>query len=124
MTTRPSDRAIAESFYEFNDMSYDMDFFMDVRTQVIKRAREIDAKPVELPPIERDETMNRDYIPLPGGWEIQTKGSGSTFRIAGPLGKNREMDQWPITDPYLPEILTQMANDIRDAWNRREGRGK
>lgn len=24
-------------------------------------------------PIERDEQMQRDYIPLPGGWELQTK---------------------------------------------------
>src|SRR5688572_22980553 len=35
-------------------------------------------------PIERDESMGREYIPMPGGWEVQTQGSGSTFRIAGP----------------------------------------
>lgn len=23
-------------------------------------------------PVERDEAMDRDYIPLPGGWEIQS----------------------------------------------------
>lgn len=34
--------------------------------------------------IERDEAMGRDYIPVPGGWEVQTKGTGSTLR---PLDK-------------------------------------
>lgn len=47
-----------------------------------------------VPPIERDETMDRTYIPLPGGWEVQTKGSGSTFRVCD----TKSGDRWPITD--------------------------
>ena len=35
-----------------------------------------------LPPIERDESYNRDYIPIGAGYEVQTKGRGSSFRIA------------------------------------------
>lgn len=68
---------------------------------------------VELPPIDRDEGMNRDYIPIPGGWEIQTKGKGSTFRISD--GK----DQYPVTDTYLHKHLERMARDCRRAWDAR-----
>lgn len=61
-----------------------------------------------LEPIERNEEMNRTYIPLPGGWEVQTRGQGSTFRICDP-NNNR----LPIPDsPYLHETLEQMALDI------------
>lgn len=35
-----------------------------------------------LEPIEHDVKYDRFYIPLPGGVEVQTKGKGSTFRIA------------------------------------------
>ena len=42
--------------------------------------------------IERDEGMDRDYIPLPGGWEVQTKGKGSTFRVCDTKSGRR----WPI----------------------------
>lgn len=63
-------------------------------------------------PIERDDAYDRDYIPLPGGWEIQTKGLGSTFRIAGP----QDDDRLPVPDsPYLHDTLTRMARDIHAA---------
>lgn len=63
-------------------------------------------------PIERDESYKRDYIPLPGGWEIQTKGEGSTYRLCDPKG-----DRLAIPDsPYLQEDMTRMAQDVNAAW--------
>lgn len=62
-------------------------------------------------PIERDELMDRTYIPLPGGWEVQTKGKGSTFRICAPQG-----ERLPIPDsPYLHETLERMAREVHAA---------
>lgn len=63
-------------------------------------------------PIERDEEMNRTYIPLPGGYEIQTKGNGSTFRIAKTDGSDERM---PVLESVLHPFLEQMARDIRKA---------
>ena len=60
-------------------------------------------------PIERDETMDREYIPMPGGWEVQTKGKGSTFRIAGPVDGDRLAIE---PRPYLHETLTKMAREV------------
>jgi hypothetical protein len=61
--------------------------------------------------IERDEDYDRTYIPMPGGWEVQTKGKGSTFRLVGP-----DDESLPIPDsPYLHETLEQMARDIHAA---------
>ena len=66
----------------------------------------------ELPPIERDEHMDRTYIPLPGGWEVQTKGKGSTFRLCD----TKSGDRWPVLDyTGLHEALEQMAREIRAA---------
>lgn len=62
-----------------------------------------------LPPIERDEQMDRTYIPLPGGWEIQTKGTGSTFRIAHVPASSR----WMVLADELHEPLEAMARDSR-----------
>ena len=64
-----------------------------------------------LAPIERDEDMDRTYIPLPGGWEIQTKGNGSSFRIADTKRDNR----YAVFDTTIHEALVQMAHDIRAA---------
>jgi len=73
------------------------------------------AKPaVELLNIERDEDMDRTYIPLPGGWEIQTKGKGSTFRIAN---TKPDAPRYPVIDEFLHEPLEQMARDIRAAYD-------
>ena len=64
---------------------------------------------VELPPIDSDEAFQRDYIPLGrSGWEIQTKGKGSTYRLCEPGGH-----RLAIPDaPYLHETLTRMARDV------------
>lgn len=66
--------------------------------------------------IERDDEYDREYIPMPGGWEVQTKGRGSTFRLCGPT----DDDRLPIPNsPYLHETLTRMARDV-NAASRRE----
>jgi len=71
-------------------------------------------------PIERDEDYDRTYIPLPGGWEVQTKGRGSPFRIVGP-DKFRLL----IEDrPYLHETLERMARDIHDAFTAAQSRAQ
>jgi hypothetical protein len=70
------------------------------------------SEPVALQPIERDEDMDRTYIPLPGGWEVQTKGRGSSFRIANTKG---DCPRYLVTDEYLQEALEQMARDIHAA---------
>lgn len=64
-----------------------------------------------LEPIERDEHHRRDYIPMLGGYEVQTKGNGSTFRLAD------ENENFPFTGShYEHEFLTKMAYDIRKAY--------
>jgi len=62
--------------------------------------------------IETDIEYDRHYIPLPGGWEVQTKGVGSTFRILN--RKTGERLAIPES-PYLHETLEQMARDINAA---------
>lgn len=64
-----------------------------------------------LDPIERDESMDRDYIPLPGGWEIQTKGKGSSFRICD----TKDSARWLVADSCLHKVLLKMALQIRGA---------
>jgi hypothetical protein len=64
-----------------------------------------------LPSIERDEAYQRDYIPMPGGWEVQTKGKGSTFRICGPDDERLAIP----ASPYLHQTLEQMARDVHAA---------
>lgn len=44
--------------------------------------------------IERDEKMERDYIPLAAGYEFQTKGNGSTTRLLMPDGTRH-----PLSEP-------------------------
>jgi hypothetical protein len=67
------------------------------------------------PPIESNETYaDRFYIPLPGGWEIQTKGGGSSFRICDTKSGWR----LPITSqPYLYETLERMGREVHAAWS-------
>jgi hypothetical protein len=67
-----------------------------------------------LAPIERDEDFDRSYIPLPGGWEIQTKGKGSTFRLCDPSGHRLAIPE----QPYLFDTLERMARDIHAAHTR------
>ena len=67
-----------------------------------------------LPPIEMEKSMQRAYIPIPGGYEVQTKGTGSSFRIA-----SVDDDIGRINIPgcrYEYDYLTQMALDIREAY--------
>lgn len=66
---------------------------------------------VAVAPIERDENMDRTYIPLPGGWEVQTKGHGSTFRICDPKGERLAIPD----SPYLHETLERMAREVHAA---------
>lgn len=70
-----------------------------------------------LPPIERDDGMGRAYIPMPGGWEVQTKGNGSTFRICD----TKTGERWAVLDKYLHEPMEQMAMDARAAMEDRNG---
>lgn len=67
-----------------------------------------------LPPIDRDEGMDRTYIPIPGGWEIQTKGHGSSFRICNTKTHERDL----ITDERLHGVLTTMALETRAAYEK------
>lgn len=63
------------------------------------------------PRIDYNEPYERHYIPMPGGWEVQTKGKGSSFRLC-----DAEGDRLNIPDsPYLHETLTRMARDINAA---------
>lgn len=69
------------------------------------------SNPTELPDVDYDKDMDRHYIPLPGGWEIQTKGKGSTFRIAH-AGSGR---RWMVLDDQLHDPLVVLANAVREA---------
>lgn len=61
--------------------------------------------------IERDDAYDRDYIPVGAGWEIQTKGRGSTFRLSDASGDRR----LAIPDsPYLHKTLTEMAREVNN----------
>ena len=68
-----------------------------------------------LPPIERDESYARDYIPIPGGWEIQTKGKGSSFRICD----TKSGERWLVADEHLHAMLERMAREVRAAYESR-----
>lgn len=73
------------------------------------------SNPTELQGLAYDKDMDRHYIPLPGGWEIQTKGKGSTFRIAH-AGSGR---RWMVLDDQLHDPLVALANAVREALARR-----
>ena len=59
--------------------------------------------------IDTDEQMGRHYIPVTLDWEIQTKGKGSSFRIAQ---RTEDGNRWLVGDTYLHKMLEQMARDI------------
>ena len=61
--------------------------------------------------IERDESMDRTYIPMPGGWEVQTQGKGSSFRLCN----TKTGQRWIITDKMAHKALEQMARDANAA---------
>ena len=58
--------------------------------------------------IDTDEQMGRHYIPVTLDWEIQTKGKGSSFRIAQ---RTEDGNRWLVGDTYLHKMLEQMARD-------------
>lgn len=62
-------------------------------------------------PVETDVELDRKYIPLPGGWEVQTKGKGSTFRICGPDGHRMVVPEYP----YFHDFIERMALDANKA---------
>jgi len=73
-----------------------------------QRQAEEDARREALRPIERDESLDRTYIPMPGGFEVQTKGSGSSFRIRD--GAGDDDFRLPVSrQPYLYDLLERMA---------------
>lgn len=70
---------------------------------------------MNLAPIAYEKDYDRHYIPLPGGWEVQTKGKGSTFRICEPGDDPMRLPVAP--QPYLHETLERMARDIHAAYD-------
>lgn len=62
--------------------------------------------------IDHDAEMDRYYIPVHPRWEIQTKGRGSSFRIAK---RDASGDRWLVADKYLHAALEEMARDINAA---------
>lgn len=70
------------------------------------------APAVSAPAIEHDEQMGRDYIPLPGGWEVQTKGNGSTLRLLDK--KAHERHPLPLPD-HIVDFIERMAREIHAA---------
>lgn len=80
---------------------------------VMLRNHQRELEPV-VPPIDKLEDFDRAYIPLPGGWEIQTKGKGSSFRICD----TKTGDRLNIPhQPYLFEMLEKMGREIHSAWS-------
>ena len=64
-----------------------------------------------LAPIEYDKSYERHYIPFSLTYEVQTKGKGSTFRIAA------EDDRMAIGgSSFEHEFLQVMAKQIREEY--------
>lgn len=55
--------------------------------------------------IERDEQQDRSYIPLAGGYEFQTKGKGSTVRLATPNERHPLSWQPPHVEKFLEACM-------------------
>lgn len=88
----------------------------DADTALLRGAH-VQVKAIEEPApvvaaIERDESMDRDYIPLPGGWELQTKGKGSTLRLLDK--KKGERFPLPLPD-FVIEFIERMAREVHAA---------
>lgn len=57
---------------------------------------------------------SREYIPLPGGWEVQTKGAGSTYRLLDKKTGERHAilsADWTRTQ----EFFTRFAKEVHAA---------
>jgi hypothetical protein len=61
--------------------------------------------------MDYDPQIQRHYVPLPGGWEVQTKGKGSSFRLADINTDERYL----VIDDHLHLPLMKMAVNIRAA---------
>lgn len=60
--------------------------------------------------IERIDGFERAYIPLSSNWEVQTKGNGSSFRIAE---RKQDGERFLIPEwPFLHERLERMAREV------------
>lgn len=63
-------------------------------------------------PIEQDdEDPSREYIPLPGGWEVQTKGRGSSYRLCDTKTGERHIILCADAD-LVHDFITRMAKEI------------
>lgn len=89
----------------------------DLLSQEVLRLK-VEAVSNECGPVDIDIEFDKHYIPLPGGWEVQTKGKGSTFRIANTkTGKRLAIPE----SPYLHETLELMAREINAAVRQEKG---
>lgn len=61
--------------------------------------------PNKLGPIDYDKDMDRFYIPVNSSYEVQTKGKGSSFRIANTKTGERHL----IIDEHIHEFIEDMA---------------
>jgi hypothetical protein len=61
--------------------------------------------------IERDGS--REYIPLPGGWEIQTKGTGSSYRLLDKKSDERH-NILSADAPFIYDFVTRMAKEVHE----------
>jgi hypothetical protein len=103
MTWRTSDGKSAVEFQYMQEEIADLRAALAARPPVAAP----DAEAIRsVGPIEIEE--GRTYIPLPGGWEIQTKGKGSTFRICHVQGKG-VYQRWAVLDERLHKPLEDMA---------------
>jgi hypothetical protein len=65
-----------------------------------------------LPAIDRDEQMDRSYIPLPGGWELQTQGKGSTLRLCD----TKTGERHPLLLPdHIIKFMERMGFEVHAA---------
>jgi hypothetical protein len=64
--------------------------------------------------IDYDKDMDRSYIPVCSTYEFQTKGKGSTFRIANTFGN----DRISIWDSESHLFLETMARQINQEMNQ------
>ena len=60
---------------------------------------------MDIKPIEYDVDMDRFYIPVNSRYEIQTKGKGSSFRIANTVTHERHL----VSCAYVQAMLEDMA---------------
>lgn len=60
---------------------------------------------MDIKPIEYDVGMDRLYIPVNSRYEIQTKGKGSSFRIANTVTHERHL----VSCAYVQAMLEDMA---------------